>query len=101
MRWGWTVFPISLRYLRSWLGRIRRNSGRGWGRNRGRGWRDVGIVVGGSRRMGVGRLLKRSGSFDLPVGVGEEVFDLRVEGVLLEDRDGMAGVGDDPEIRLG
>jgi len=52
------------------------------------------------REVGVG-LLKGGGSFDLPVRVGEEVIDLRVKGILLEDWDGMPGVGDDPEIRLG
>jgi len=45
-----------------------------------------------------GGLLKSRGSFDLPEGVGEEVVDLRVEGILLKDRNGMAGIGNDPEI---
>lgn len=46
-------------------------------------------------------LLKGGCAFDLAIGVGEEVVDLGVECILLKDRDGMAGVGDDPEIRLG
>ncbi len=46
-------------------------------------------------------LLKGSRAFDLAVGVGKEVIDLRVERVLFKDRDGMPGVGNDPKIRYG
>ena len=39
-------------------------------------------------------------SFDLPVGLFQKVADNRIELVLFIDRDRMAGVGHDPEIRL-
>lgn len=52
--------------------------------------------------MGVVRhgsgLLKSGYAFDLPVGMGKEIIDIRIERILFKDRNGVAGVGDDPEI---
>ena len=45
--------------------------------------------------------MEGSEAFDLSIGVGEEIVDQRVELVLFEDGDGVAGVRDDPQIRLG
>ena len=46
------------------------------------------------------RLLERSEPFDLAVGMGEEIVDQRIKPVFFEDRDGVAGVGDDPQVGL-
>ena len=66
----------------------------------------VGIFRFGHMSTGVGRiwigrrLLEGGGAFDPAVGVGEEVQDDRVELVFFEDRGGVAGIGDDPEVGL-
>ena len=69
------------------------------GRVGARGW----CGVGGGLGIGVNAkfLLKSCGPFDLPVGVGEEIINLVIKCVLFKDRDGVSGVGDDPEIRMG
>ena len=45
-------------------------------------------------------LLEGGGAFDFAVGMSEEIVDLCVESVLFEYGDGVARVGDDPQVGL-